>query len=98
MKSWSDSEIESRGGEEPYWMYTKILALQRGDECLTEEFDIQIERDGDRKSFAYSYKDRTFITFFTGKDRLEYIPISTKEYDEALLECIKTVRQSIVGV
>jgi hypothetical protein len=93
-KSWSDEEIHDRGGDKPYWMFTKILSLYRDDQCLCEEFHVEINKNtGDTRvitSFSYVHNDRSFICFFQKRsDGLERIPISEKEYNMALLKCIK---------
>jgi hypothetical protein len=93
VKSWSDEEVGDRG-EEPYWMYGKILSLYRDDQCLCEEFSMEINKNtGDKRvitSFRYVHNDRSFIDFYKGKaDGIEYIPISVKEYNAALAKCLK---------
>jgi hypothetical protein len=102
IKSWSEEEAEDRHGEEPYWMYVKIVGLFRDDQCLTEGFHLTNDTDLDKKHprtcFNYVYNDRSFLCHFQGKSYgIEHIPISVKEYDIALLKCIKTIRKDIMG-
>jgi len=102
IESWNEEEIEDRHGEKPYWMYVKIVAMFRDDQCLTETFHLTNDTDLDkrhpRNCFSYVLNDRSFIEFYKGKiDNIEYIPISEKEYNIALLKCIRVIRKDIIG-
>jgi hypothetical protein len=101
MQSWDEDEVEDRHGEQPYWMYSKVIRIFRDDQCLTETFhmtsDTFLDKKHPRRCFSYVLNDRSFIDFYKGKvHNIEYIPISEKEYNIALLKCIRAIREDII--